>query len=117
MRYIIVLISAMTVLAFACGGEKERSGSTVTPLASPEATPTGESGGMEAFRAFAPQIEQAILAKDSQFFIERAVLQSETCPDEPQEFGPCAGQPAGAANGRMKSIVEAGLEHQAALGR
>lgn len=96
MRYIIVLISAMAVLAFACGGEKERSGSTVTPLASPEATSTGESGGMEGFRTLATEIERAIAQNDSQFFIERAVLQSETCPDEPQEFGPCAGQPAGA---------------------
>ena len=41
-----------------------------------------------------PTIHQAILAKDSQFFIERAVLQELTCSgDEP--LAPCEGQPAG----------------------
>ncbi len=83
MRYAIVLSTLIALLAIACGGDGSPGGSS------------GEAGGMEGFRAFARQIEQAIAVRDSAFFIDRAVLRSETCPDEPQEFGPCAGQPAG----------------------
>ena len=88
MRYALVLSALVALLALAlalfassCGGGEDG--------------PPGAIGGMEGFRPFAGEIERAIAQKDSQFFVERAVLQQETCPGD-QELGPCAGQPAGA---------------------
>ena len=53
-----------------------------------------ETGGIQGFRVFARLIEQAIAEKDSQFFVERAVLSEETCTGE-EVLGPCPGQPTG----------------------
>jgi len=54
-----------------------------------------EMGGMAGFRAFAAQIAQALQARDADFFMERTLTSSVTCPNE---FVPqCAGQPAGSS--------------------
>lgn len=76
-----IVTTLVPLFALACGdGEDAR---------------LSELDGMDGFRDFSAKIERAIAEIDGQFFVERAVLQQETCPGD-QEFGPCAGQPAGA---------------------
>jgi len=105
------IAGALLTLAFvgaACsdGGGEETATSTRSPEATvpaastpdAEGTVTGDVGDMEGFRAFAPQIEQAIVTGDAQFFLDRAVLEELTCVgDEP--VGPCSGRPAGTVSG------------------
>ena len=76
----------------------------VTPEPTPAATPAPETGGMDGFRTFAPQIEQAIANKDAQFFIDRARFTEFTCPGEPG-LAPraCDGQPAGTVIGGLEA--------------
>ena len=70
---------------------------TSTPTAVPETpTPPPESGGLDGFRAFAHQIEQAIANRNAQFFIDRARISEYTCPGEPGLVDPrCSGRPIG----------------------
>jgi hypothetical protein len=84
----------------------------VTPSATaedamtPEVMPTtvtetpglsSETGGMDGFRSFAQQVEQAVVNGDAQFFIDRARISEITCPEEPQEVMDrrCLGEPEG----------------------
>jgi len=104
-------VAALLALAFvgaACGdGDEKSAPATPSPetTAPAPATPTpagtattGETGSFEGFRAFASQIEQALLNEDAQFLLDRALLEELTCAgDEP--VGPCSGRPAGTVSG------------------
>ncbi len=112
----VVVVTVLTVAVIGCdgnGGEAPETASpasqvtatvTAEPVVTPEPTPAPtptpdlppETGGMDGFRTFASQIEQAISNKDAQFFIDRARLTEFTCPGEPG-LAPtaCDGQPAG----------------------
>ncbi len=97
---IFFFVPLLTLLALACGGGEEAQ-PTATPEPDATATQTAteptlavETGGIQGFRLFARLIEQAIAEKDSQFFVDRAVLSEETCTGE-EVLGPCPGQPAG----------------------
>jgi len=66
----------------------------LTATASP--VPTGETGDMEGFRAFAVQIEAAVKEKNVQFFSGGARFEEVTCPPEPPaELVACADEPPG----------------------
>jgi len=66
---------------------------TVETTLTPEPTPTVSPADLESFRAFAPQVETALEARDVDFFLEIAMTSTITCPDE---FEPrCEGQPPG----------------------
>ena len=103
MRYVILLVPLLALLTLACngGGEAQPTATQSPAVLEPTATQIAaeptlavETGGMQGFRVFARLIEQAIAEKDSQFFVERAVLSEETCTGE-EVLGPCSGQPAG----------------------
>ncbi len=103
MRYVILLVPLLALLALACngGGEAQPTATQSPAVLEPTTTQTAaeptlavETGGIQGFRVFARLIEQAIAEKDSQFFVERAVLSEGTCTGE-EVLGPCPGQPAG----------------------
>ncbi len=121
MAGLIALIAAACAVAItACGGDGDEARNTPSPVgrasltvtaeavSTPEVASTtvteptvvpetpalpSESGGMDGFRAFALQIEQAIADRDDQFFINSAKISTTTCPNE---FEPrCDDQPVG----------------------
>jgi len=85
MRYVfILLVPLFALFVLGCGDEE----TTPTPTHSPAA------GGIDAFRRFAREIDAAVMAGDAQFFVDRAVIQQETCTGT-EEFGPCSAQAGG----------------------
>lgn len=99
MRYAILLVPLIALLALGCEDGEEQAPPTPTATVSDETTPpAGETGGIEGFRAFARQIERAISESNAQFFIERAVLKEEACTGE-EQLGPCAGRTPGTVRG------------------
>jgi hypothetical protein len=66
---------------------------TEEATSAPEATPAATPADLESFRAFAPQIEAAVEARDADFFMDIANISSVTCPEglEPR----CESQPPG----------------------
>ena len=110
-RLIMAIIAPALVVLAACGEDEEATPATGTPEAvttgatpratrspSPRsteaATEAAEAGGIEGFRAFAPQIQAAVQSADADFFLDRAEISTTTCPNE---FEPrCDGQPEGA---------------------
>ena len=67
---------------------------TPTVAATPTIAPAAEAPGLEGFRQFATNIDQAVASSDGRLFVERARASSETCSGT-EELGPCAGKPAG----------------------
>jgi hypothetical protein len=110
---VVVIAAVLTVIVIGCNGDEdgapetpsttgqETATATAEPGLTPEPTPSPtappETGGMDGFRTFAQQIEQAIASGDTQFFIDRARLSEITCPEEPAEvIDPrCLGEPGG----------------------
>lgn len=101
----LIAAAACAIAIAACDGDGDEAGETPAPVggATPtvvveaeptrEPTPVPETGGMDGFRAFAQQIDQAIADKDAQFFINSAKISTTTCPNE---FEPrCDDQPVG----------------------
>lgn len=86
-----------TVTAEAVSMPKVTPTTVTEPTVVPETpAPPSESNGMDGFRTFAQQVEQAIANRDAQFFIDRARLTEFTCPGEPgMAPAACDGQPAG----------------------
>lgn len=89
-------VAAAWLVLAAC---EEGGGPSPTPTPSPAATatasptPAEEMGGMEGFRAFAPQLEAALEAGNLDFFVEVAEISTATCPNE--FLLRCEGQPEG----------------------
>ena len=73
----------------------ERLSRELTLVATPSHTPASEAGGIEGFRAFAPQIEEAVEVRDTRFFAERARTLGLDCPPQPNEVAACKDQPEG----------------------
>jgi|GEM_PF-3258547 len=65
--------------------------------------PATEAGGMDGFRAFAAEIEGAIVAIDSSLLADRALPSAVTCIGQ-EELGPCVGQVAGTVEGLWHGI-------------
>jgi hypothetical protein len=98
-----ILVLSGFVLA-ACAGGKEggtatstaspqlQSSPTATPTPSP--TPVVEPLEFRSFRTFAEQIDRALRERDSQFFVDRAVVSEVRCGGDEQQ-GMCVDQPAG----------------------
>jgi hypothetical protein len=107
-RRLVMLLLTMLVLSglavAACQEEKEAA--TPTPTASPQAqaspattptlspTPVTEPPEFPSFRAFAEEIDHALHERDTQFFVDRAVITERECTGD-EQMGMCVDQPAG----------------------
>ncbi len=113
MRFAILLAPLLALLAACDGGEEPQptprpSPSVSRPSPTPEdtATPTptveataivqAEADGLEGFRAFAAQIEEAVASGDVEFFPGRAVTRPYTCTGQEEFVLACVGQTPGA---------------------
>jgi hypothetical protein len=105
-RLSLFLVPAVAALiaAAACGDDSAEAPSpTGTVTAVPEVTPSpartpsptpSEAGGIEGFRAFAVVLDEALVAKDGDFFAERVLEGEITCAGD-ELVGPCFAQPEG----------------------
>jgi len=91
MRYAILLVPLLALLAPACGGDSE------------EPLPT-EADGWEGFRAFAERIDDAIGKQDVDFFVDRGDFREHICTGK-EEYGVChtEGQRVLVISGVLKS--------------
>lgn len=72
------------------------SAPTATPVVTVSPSPVASvPAGMDAFQAFALEIDQAVAEHNSQFFLDHAEEVEFTCTGD-EVGGQCAGQPAGA---------------------
>jgi hypothetical protein len=103
-RFVVVGTACALAVALglaACAEDEEaRTASptaAVSPMTTPTAaaTPTGDTGGFDGFRAFAQLIEAALRGSDTQFFVQRARVSELTCSGDEEGPLPCAGEPAG----------------------
>jgi len=67
---------------------------TALPTAEPTLVPGTPSPNFEAFRAFAAEIDAAVVAGDAAFFADRGVEVEITCRGD-EQLGQCTNQPAG----------------------
>ena len=109
------LACALSLLLVACGESEEQpsgalSAATATETSAPtgiptpqptstaSAAPSGPFGSpppeVASFREFARQIEDAVAAGDSAFFVDRAKYVHLTCEGE-EQLGPCSDWPGG----------------------
>jgi len=99
MRYTIILLAPLVALLAACGGGEEETPSATpstatarptrmrtakpsstlapSPITSPTVPP--ESAGIDGFRAFAAQVDEAVANGDVEFFSGRAIVNDYTC--------------------------------------
>ena len=87
------LLAGGTTCAILVAGAVACDEATKPPFL-PEASPTAETGGLDGFRAFAGQIDAALVEGDGSFFADRGEEIDMTCAGD-EQLGPCAGQPAG----------------------
>jgi hypothetical protein len=66
---------------------------TTTPTLMATSTVAAETGDMDGFRAYAPQIAEAVAAGDTAFFADRGLEEEVVCAGD-EAIGPCYGQPA-----------------------
>lgn len=101
---IVILLTLPLVLAGCGGGEETPAELTATPAQTPLPTttpeqplvcpPQPEPEDFPRIRAFAEQIEAALLSEDADFFLERRLERELVCTGEEQS-GPCVGEEAG----------------------
>lgn len=89
---LFAVVALVSAAAFACDGDgspapmqtapaETTTVPTATVAIEPTATPLGEVGGVEGFRAFAAEIQAALDAQDGAFFHDRAQLQEGICTE------------------------------------
>jgi hypothetical protein len=100
----ILLLSGL--LLAAC--DEREDAATATPTVSPEVaaspsatatltpTPVPEPPEFASFREFAREIDRAFQERDTQFFVDRAVISEVECTGR-EQLGICVDQPAGTA--------------------
>lgn len=116
------ILAIILVLAVACTGEGRSPSpvSTSSPTAespTPATTPaligtstvTAETAGLDGFRAFAPQIADALAQGGTAFFADRALVSETVCAGD-EESGACFGQTKGTV---MRGIPGAVAESDA----
>ena len=122
------ILAVILVLAVACTGdgmspspdstpspaaESPTPAMTPTAIGSPTvigtSTVTGETGDLDGFRAFAPQIADAVAEGATAFFADRALVSEIVCAGD-EESGACLGQAKGTV---MRGIPGAVAESDA----
>lgn len=101
---IVILLVLPLVLASCDGGGEAPAELTPTPAQTPLPTSTPaeslacplqpEPEELLRIRAFAEQVEAALLSEDADFFLDRRLEREIVCTGE-EQFGPCAGEEAG----------------------
>lgn len=96
----LVVFAVALLLAIGCTGGDQSPSPVSTPSPSaesltPATTPTvaAETGSMDEFRAYAPQIAEAVAAGDTAFFADRGLEEEVVCAGD-EVIGPCYGLPA-----------------------
>lgn len=101
----IVILLVLPLVLASCGGggeAPEESTPTLAPTLLPTATPEeplacpplAEPEELPRIRAFAEQVEAALLSEDADFFLDRRLEREIVCTGE-EWSGPCMGEEAG----------------------